>query len=189
MTGVQTCALPIFNLPKKDNEIQKWKTPSFLYWLSRHIRETSEWKSASSSRSPLYFQFLFISFWTISNIWPFFSFPLSFFLRAQIIVLMSISACMMIWQLTFKKICLITPYLQISRRSGSNLCLSVAQSCPTLCNPMGCSPLGSSLHGILQARYWSGLPFPSPADLPDQGSNHLGLLHCRQIFTIWATRI
>ena len=27
-----------------------------------------------------------------------------------------------------------------------------AQSCPTLCNPMDCSPLGSSVHGILQAR-------------------------------------
>ena len=119
-------------------------------------------------------------FGTISNIWPFFSFPLSFFLRAQIIVLMSISACMMIWQLTFKKICLITPYLQTSRRSGSNLCLSVAQSCPTLCNPMCCSPLGSSLHGILQARYWSGLPFPSPGIFSTQGLNP-GLLHCRQI--------
>ena len=28
----------------------------------------------------------------------------------------------------------------------------VAQSCPTLCDPMDCSLLGSSLHGILQAR-------------------------------------
>ena len=26
------------------------------------------------------------------------------------------------------------------------------QSCPTLCNPMDCSPLGSPVHGILQAR-------------------------------------
>ena len=28
---------------------------------------------------------------------------------------------------------------------------------------------GSSVHGILQARIWNGLPFPSPADLPDSG--------------------
>ena len=28
----------------------------------------------------------------------------------------------------------------------------VAQSCPTLCNPMDCSPPSSSVHGILQAR-------------------------------------
>ena len=26
------------------------------------------------------------------------------------------------------------------------------QSCPTLCDPMDCSPPGSSIHGILQAR-------------------------------------
>jgi len=32
---------------------------------------------------------------------------------------------------------------------------------------MDWSPLGSSVHGILQARIWSGLPFPSPGDLPD----------------------
>ena len=27
-----------------------------------------------------------------------------------------------------------------------------AQLCPTLCNPMDCSPLGSSVHGIFQTR-------------------------------------
>ena len=43
----------------------------------------------------------------------------------------------------------------------------VAQSCLTLCNPMDCSPPGSSVHGILQAKCWSGLPFPFPGDLPD----------------------
>ena len=31
------------------------------------------------------------------------------------------------------------------------------------------SPPGSSVHGISQARIWSGLPFPSPGDLPDSG--------------------
>ena len=34
--------------------------------------------------------------------------------------------------------------------------------------------------GFSKQEYWSGLPFPSPGDLPDQGSNS-GLLHCRQI--------
>ena len=29
---------------------------------------------------------------------------------------------------------------------------SEAQSCPTLCDPVDCSPLGSSVHGIFQAR-------------------------------------
>ena len=32
------------------------------------------------------------------------------------------------------------------------LYLHCAQSCPTLCDPTDCSPLGSSVHGILQAR-------------------------------------
>ena len=36
--------------------------------------------------------------------------------------------------------------------------------------PMDCSPPGSSVHGIFQARVLqSGLPFPSPGDLPDPG--------------------
>ena len=43
----------------------------------------------------------------------------------------------------------------------------VTQLCPTLCDPMDCSLPGSSVHGIFQAIYWSGLPFPSPGDLPN----------------------
>ena len=43
------------------------------------------------------------------------------------------------------------------------------QSCPTLCAPMDCSPPGSSVHGILQARIWRGLPCPPSGDLPDPG--------------------
>ena len=45
----------------------------------------------------------------------------------------------------------------------------VAQSWLTLCDPMDCSLPGSSVHGIFQQEYWSGLPFPSPGDLPDPG--------------------
>ena len=43
----------------------------------------------------------------------------------------------------------------------------VAHLCLTLCDPMDCNKQDSSVHGILQARYWSGLPFPSPGDPPD----------------------
>jgi len=37
----------------------------------------------------------------------------------------------------------------------------VAQSCPTLCDPMDCSPPGSSVHGIFQARVleWGAIAF------------------------------
>ena len=55
----------------------------------------------------------------------------------------------------------------------------VAQSCLSL-HPMDCSLPGSSIHGISQQEYWSGLPFPSPGDLPDSGIE-LALRHCRQI--------
>ena len=49
------------------------------------------------------------------------------------------------------------------------MCAKLLQSCPTLCDPMDCSPPGSSIHVLLQARYWSGLPFPSPGDFPNPG--------------------
>ena len=45
----------------------------------------------------------------------------------------------------------------------------VAQLCPTLSDPMDCSPPGSSVHGISRQEYWSGVPLPSPSrplDLP-----------------------
>ena len=44
----------------------------------------------------------------------------------------------------------------------------VAKSYLTLCGPMDCSPPGSSVHGISHSCR-SGLPFPSPGDLPDPG--------------------
>ena len=58
---------------------------------------------------------------------------------------------------------LLTPFNQALMReralsrseSYPTLCVracSVAQPCLTLCNPMDCSPPGSSVHGILQTR-------------------------------------
>ena len=41
------------------------------------------------------------------------------------------------------------------------VCL-VVQSRPTPCDPMDCSPPGSSVHGIFQARLLSRVPLPSP---------------------------
>ena len=37
----------------------------------------------------------------------------------------------------------------------------VAQSCPTLRDPMDCSLPGSSIHGIFRHEYWNGVPLPS----------------------------
>ena len=46
--------------------------------------------------------------------------------------------------------------------------MKVAQSCPTLCNPMDCCPPGSSVHGILQARIleWVAFPFSRGSSKP-----------------------
>ena len=42
------------------------------------------------------------------------------------------------------------------------------QSCPTLCNPMDCSPPGFSVHGILQARIleWVAMAFSRGSSWP-----------------------
>ena len=48
------------------------------------------------------------------------------------------------------------------------ICCLVTQSC-LFCDPMDCSPPGSSVLGILQASILIGLPFPSSGDLLDPG--------------------
>ena len=47
------------------------------------------------------------------------------------------------------------------------VCL-VTQSCPTLCNPLDCSPPGSSVNGILQARIlqWVAISFSTGSSQP-----------------------
>ena len=44
----------------------------------------------------------------------------------------------------------------------------VTQLCPTFCDPMNCSPPGSSVHGILQARIlgWVAPPFSKGSSQP-----------------------
>ena len=50
---------------------------------------------------------------------------------------------------------------------------SVVQLCPTLCHPMDCSPPGSSVHGIFQARIleWVVILFSKPTDCTRPGVN------------------
>ena len=62
-------------------------------------------------------------------------------------------------------------YVNYMLYSIDELCVGT-QSCWTPCDPMDCSPSGSSVHEILQQEYcWSGLPFASPGVLPDPGLN------------------
>ena len=44
----------------------------------------------------------------------------------------------------------------------------VSQSCPILCDPMDCSPPGSSVHGDSPGKN-PGLPCPPAGDLPNPG--------------------
>ena len=47
------------------------------------------------------------------------------------------------------------------------VCAKSLHLCPTVCDPMGCqAPLSM---GFSRQEYWSGLPRPSPGDLPDPG--------------------
>ena len=67
----------------------------------------------------------------------------------------------------------------LHRPDVAETCVLVTQLCPPLCDPMDCSPPGSSIHGILQARILEWVAISSSREIfPSQGSN-LGLLHCR----------
>ena len=46
-------------------------------------------------------------------------------------------------------------------------CCLVANHVWRSCDPMYCSPQGSSVHRISRQEHWSGLSFPSPGDLPN----------------------
>ena len=66
-------------------------------------------------------------------------------------------------------------------------CVLVTQSCPTLCDPMDCSPPGCSVHENTPGKKTGvGFHFLLQGIFPTQGLN-TGLLHCRQILHHWAT--
>ena len=84
-----------------------------------------------------------------------------------------------IWKFTVH--ILLKPGLENFDHYFSSMWSEVAQSCPTLCNPIDCSPPGSSVHGIFQAGIleWVAIPFSRGSSWPRDQT---------QFFTIWATR-
>ena len=46
----------------------------------------------------------------------------------------------------------------------------VTKSCPTLATPWTITCQAPLSMGISRQEYWSGLPFPSPGDLPNPGT-------------------
>ena len=62
------------------------------------------------------------------------------------------------------------------------------------CDPMDCSPPGSSVHGIFQARILGGLPCAPPGHLPNPGIEPISYVSCigRQILntsTTWEAHL
>ena len=64
----------------------------------------------------------------------------------------------------------------------------VAQSCPTLCDPVDCSPPSSSIHGILQARIleWVAISFSRGSSRP-RNRTQVSRIAGRH-FILWATK-
>ena len=64
----------------------------------------------------------------------------------------------------------------------------ISQSCPNLCDPMGCSLSGSSVHGILEAGIleWVAIPF-SRGSSQARNRTQVSCIIDRY-FTIWALR-
>ena len=58
---------------------------------------------------------------------------------------------------------------------------------PDSFRPMDCSPLGSSVHGILRQEYWSELPFPSLVNLPDPGNEPRSLMSSEPADRLFST--
>ena len=65
-----------------------------------------------------------------------------------------------------------------SRKKGGGL---VTKLCLTLVTPWTVAHQTPRSMGFSRQEYWSGLPFPSPGNLPNPGIPTGGLLHYRQI--------
>ena len=69
-------------------------------------------------------------------------------------------------------------------RMHVNVHAKLLPSCPTLCNPVECSPPGSSVHGILQARMleWVAISFSKnpPSTLQSLNKNSASAVAARR---------
>ena len=61
--------------------------------------------------------------------------------------------------------------VKVSLYTNLRMKVKVTQSCWTLCDPMDCSPLNPSVHGILQQEYWNGSHLLFQRMFPPQGLN------------------
>ena len=62
-----------------------------------------------------------------------------------------------------------------------------AELCPILCDPYTVACQTPLSMGFSRQEYWSGLPFPTPGDLPDPGIKSVSLVYPEfegRLFTI-----
>ena len=64
---------------------------------------------------------------------------------------------------------IITSLIFLSSTIHMCMCVLATQSCSTRCNPMDCTCQAPLSMEFSRQEYWSGLPFPSPGDLPNPG--------------------
>ena len=77
-------------------------------------------------------------------------------------------------------LCSVLELLSHQSRGEVVLCYAKSlQSCPALCDPMDCSPRGSSVHGILRARIleWVAIPSSKGSSLPGD-QTHISYISC-----------
>ena len=85
-------------------------------------------------------------------------------------------------------VCQASLSMEFSRPEYCKVKVKVAQLWPILCDPMDCSQLGSSVHGILQARIpeWVAIPFSRGSSRPRDWTLVSSI--AGRFFIIWATR-
>ena len=82
------------------------------------------------------------------------------------------------------------PQLSLAHKNKVQMKVTVAQSCPTLRDPVDGSPSGSSVHGILQARIlkWVAIPFSWEGVSSWPGDRTQVSCIAGRFFTIWASQ-
>ena len=116
-----------------------------------------------------------------------------FWIEPQIVFLLFVMRMSSTWSLTILRLWCRHMGQGAGERENSvwsmKVKVLVAQSCRILCHPMDCSPPGSSVYGILQARIleWVAIPFSLGSSQP-RDQTWVSCIAGR-FLTIWATCI
>ena len=78
--------------------------------------------------------------------------------------------------------------MELSQKDTTCVCAKLLQSCLTLCDPMDCSPPGSSVHETLQARTLESVATLPPGDLPNPGIEPRSHVSCTGRWVLYCWR-